>query len=410
MRIAFILHSFPVVSETFILDQITGLIDQGYDIDIYAKYKYESDHLHSEVGEYNLISKTKFANKLPKNRILRFLKACFLISFYFWNRPKFIIKSFKILNYTSLKELLKALHFAILFLGKNKYDIIHCHFGYMGKIGMMLRDIGILKGKLIVSFYGHDLYTHSQKYGKNFFSNLFEKGDCFLALSKSMKKFLMTMGCVDNKIRIHHLGVNCKKFEPGINLKKNNRQIKILSVARLVQKKGIEYAVKAFGELNSKYRNIVYYIIGDGPLRNELEKLVDRLKLSSKIKFIGYQKRNSVLDHFRDTDIFLAPSIVSDNGDKEGTPVVILEAQAMSIPVVATRHSGIPETIIEDNSGFIIEERNIKEMVKKISFLIDNPSERKNMGQIGRSFMINNFGIDELNKKLTDIYHSLTES
>ncbi len=410
MKIAFILNSFPVITETFILNQITGIIDLGYEIDIFARHKNKTSLVQPEVEKYKLNDKIHYPGKLTRNKVLLFIQAVYSIFKLLLNKPVTIINSLKILKYSSLKDLLKVLHFSILFLDKKQYDIIHCHYGYVGIIGQRLKEIGIIKGKLVTTFYGSDLFSLTKEHGPSFYSNLFDKGDSFIALSKSMKNKLLELGCREEKIKIHHLGVDFNKFTPVRTKKENGTDLTILSIARLVPKKGIEYAIKVIDELSKKHSNIRYLVIGDGYLRNELEKLVSELNLSDRINLLDSMPHENIIDYLNQTDIFLAPSLEAENGDQEGTPVVILEALAMSIPVVATKHSGIPELVSDNETGFIVAEKNTEALIEKLSYLILNPELRNKFGQTGRSRIMKNFSINLLNRQLIQLYFQLSEN
>jgi hypothetical protein len=161
--------------------------------------------------------------------------------------------------------------------------------------------------------------------------------------------------------------------------------IKILFVGRFVEKKGASYAIETIDRLLKESHNIELRMIGDGPLMNEAKNLMNELSLNEKIVLLGPQPHSIVLKEMEEADIFFLPSITADNGDREGIPVSIMEAQATGLPVVSTVHSGIPELVIDSKTGFLVPENDTAAMAEKLKELITNYKLRINMGELGRS-------------------------
>lgn len=404
MKIAFILGGFPKLSETFVLNQIIGLLKLDHEVDIYAKYNPQEPLVHKDVEIYDLLKRTKFFN-YRSNFLFAILRIAYLIFTYFHKYPIKILKLLNIFKKRKDRSTLNQLDFLLSLLVKN-YDIIHCHFGNNGNFGVFLKKKGI-GGKLVTTFYGHDLTSLIVKYGKNYYKDLFTYGDLFLPICNYFKKILIDLGCNEKKIIVHPLGINPIKFK---NVNKNEiskSYLNILSVGRLVEKKGFEYSIKAISNLISE-KNIIYYtIIGDGPLRSKLEGLIRELKIEKSVKCQGALEQNEVIKYYKNAEILISPSITAKNGDQEGTPTVLLEAQAMSLPVISTIHSGIPEIVIDGKSGFLVPEREIYAITEKLKYIINNPEKCIEMGKFGRKFIQKNFDIEKLNKKLIFNYQKI---
>jgi colanic acid/amylovoran biosynthesis glycosyltransferase len=175
----------------------------------------------------------------------------------------------------------------------------------------------------------------------------------------------------------------------------------------LVEKKGVEYTLFALSRLLEEHKKIKYLIAGDGPLRDQLEKLSIELNLAEYVEFMGAVNDEEVKTLLQEAHVFVLPSITAQDGEQEGTPTVLVEAQACGLPVISTFHSGIPEMIVDGSSGFLVPEKNIDALAEKIEYFIDHPEAMLEMGSYGRKLVDDNFNVRKLNQKLVDIYSQL---
>jgi len=214
------------------------------------------------------------------------------------------------------------------------------------------------------------------------------------------------MGCEEGKIIVHRMGIDVEKFE--FSERRKTGTIKILSVGRLVEKKGHEYAIKALAKVvNKNGKDIIYRIVGDGPLKDELMSLAEELGIEDCVKFMGNVEDEELLKLYKESHIFILPSVTASDGDQEGIPVVLMEAQAMGLPVISTYHSGIPEVVIDGKSGFLVPEKDVDALAEKMEFLVEHPELWSEMGRHGREFVEKHYDIRRLNKRLVEIYQNL---
>jgi len=405
MKIAFIVGSFPKLSETFILNQITDLLDLGHDVEIFASHHSNEKEMHPDVEKYQLMERVHYFN-IPESKVKRIFKAIYLILVDFYKYPVKILKSLNIFRYGKESLSLRLLYIVVSFLGKD-FNIIHCHFGPNGVLGVLLRDIGAVNGKVVTTFHGYDMSGYIVKKGTNIYNFLFEKGDAFLPISEYWKKKLIELGCEEDKIIVHRMGIDLDKF--SLKLSKENKSgiVKLITVARLVKKKGIEYGVRAVAKIIKKYPNIKYSIVGEGPLRNMLEDLIIELRAKGKINLLRSKKQDEIIKLMQNSDILLAPSVTTEEGDQEGIPVVLMEAQATGLPVISTYHTGIPEVVLDGKSGFLVPERDVDALAEKLEYLIEHPEIWPDMGRTERKFIEERYDINKLNKRLVEIYRAL---
>lgn len=406
MRIAFLVTSFPNLSQTFISNQITGLIDRGYEIDVYARWLGEMSKVHPDVRTYRLCERTHFY-RVPDNYLFRLFKGLKLIGANLWRAPGILLRSLNFYKYGLHAASLQLLYGAIACLNQEPYDVIHCHFGPNGLMGAKLRDIGALDGKLVTTFYGYDLSRYQYRSKRHYYRFLFREGDLFLAISETMRHRLVELDCDEKKILEHQLGVDLDRFSPSSQQWSNNGPVRIATIARLVPKKGIEYGIRAIAQLLTDGYNVTYTIVGDGPLRYGMQQLIQELEVSNAVKLIGWQEQQAIIGILNSSDILLAPSVTGADGDEEGTPVVLMEALALELPVVSTRHSGIPEVVADSISGCLVPERDVEAMAKALAYLIEHPEVRSKMGRAGRATIEATYSVDRLNGRLVEIYRRL---
>jgi colanic acid/amylovoran biosynthesis glycosyltransferase len=407
MKIAFFVSEFPSLSQTFVLNQITGLLERGHDVDIFSRRRGNDSTIHEDVNKYGLLERTHYFLKIPKNRLIRTARAITIIGKYLPKNAAFILNSLNFYKHGKSSVSLSLLFQTIPFLEKNTFDIIHCHFGPNGNIAVMLREAGVISGKIVTVFHGYDLTSYLAKTNQHVYKKLFQQGDLFQPISKRWERKLIDLGCDKNKIAVHRMGIDFDKIKFETRSINENKCIKILSVARLVEKKGIEFGIHAISKVTKNFPNVKYIIVGDGPLKDELQNLINRLELSERVILLGWKNQEETFEIMQKSDIFIAPSITSQTGDQEGIPVVLMEAMAHGLPVVSTYHSGIPELVINNKTGLLVNEKDWEGIAQKIEFLLTNPQQSKQFGNEGRRMVAAEYDIRILDNNLVKNFHSL---
>jgi len=368
------------------MNQITGLLDLGHDVEIFAEWnplsRYSHSILHSDVNKYQLLRRAHYFG-LPRES-LKFHVLCELANHY---------SSFR------LFQLFKT----------RSFDIIHSHFGPNGILGIGLKRRGI-PGKYITTFHGYDVNSYPNIRGRDIYKVLFRDGDLFTTNTNFTKHRVVELGCDEEKIVILPCGLRMESFTFRARTIRKGEKVRILTVGRLVEKKGHEYVIKAMRRIAGKHRNVVYTIVGNGPLRSRLKRLVSKLGLEQNVEFLGALEDDQLSNVYEQSHIFVLPSVTARDGDKEGQALVLQEAQAMGLPVISTLHNGIPEGVLDGKSGLLVRERSVDALVAAIEYLIDHPELWSAMGKNGREFVEARYDSKILNKKLMDLYMSLLSS
>ncbi|HKP53137.1 MAG TPA: glycosyltransferase [Chloroflexia bacterium] len=437
MRIALFVGTFPVVSETFILRQVTGLRDMGHEIDIFAETRPDRGRpVQPEVSNYRLLSRTTYMDLPPDGgywempvlpltgktwlpgssqpvlNIVRVLRALPLFMKCLVSSPALTRKVLTRSEYGYQARSLSALYRLgkLLSLPRRRmpYSVIHAHFG---PVANSFRFAKRLWGApLVVSFHGYDFAAWPRKSGHPGYGALFATADAITANSSYTANELLKLGCPARKLHKLPMGVELRDLPFSARTLAPGETVRVLTVGRLVEKKGIEYGIRAIEEVRKQYANIRYDVIGDGPLRGQVTQLVTQLGLEMAINMHGEQNSDYVQRLMSEAHIFMLPSVTAADGDQEGQGLVLQEAQAHGLPVVATDHNGFPESILPGLSGFLVPERDVPALAERLGYLIGNPHLWANMGRRGRDYVEEKFDSDKLNHRLAELYrHAINE-
>ncbi|NJL41615.1 MAG: colanic acid biosynthesis glycosyltransferase WcaL [Leptolyngbyaceae cyanobacterium SM1_4_3] len=407
MRIAFIVNRFPLLSETFILNQIVGCIDRGHEVDVYGIKPADLSKLHPDVVQYNLLERTYYRSRVPENRVKEIAKGIKLLLADGFKHPAVAWRSLNPAQYCEPPELLSLLYAAVPSLGKAPYDIIHCQFGNLGLLGMALRDIGAIQGKLITTFRGNDISEYVRQHGEHVYDRLFQTGDFFLTNCDFFRNRLLKLGCHADRVLVHRSGIDCDRFFFQPRRLAPGEQVRVVTTGRLVEKKGIEYVVRAIAKLSKTYPNIKYDVIGDGPLRESLEQLIQALNVRPFVELLGWKQERELIEILDRSHIMVAPSISSRNGDQDAPVNVLKEAMAMGLPVIGTQHGGIPELVEDGKSGFLVAERDVEALSDRLEFLVTHPDRWIEMGKAGRAYVETHYNKERLNDRLVEVYQTV---
>jgi colanic acid/amylovoran biosynthesis glycosyltransferase len=408
MKIAFLVDEFPSISQTFVLNQIAGLIDLGHDVIVFAAKSGREGSNHDNYGKYGLLKKTHYY-RIPKNKIARIVKAMFLIVKYAPKNSAAILRSLNVFRYGKQALSLNLLFMSVPFLEKGPFDIVHCQFGTLGPFAVWLSQISQSKCKLVTSIRGYDVTVFMKKQPEAY-RELFDKGDLFLPVCEFLKERLVELGCEENKIVVHYSGIDCSKFNYVQRHRVLGEPVKVLTIARLVEKKGVAFAIEAVSRLVFKGEQIEYTVVGEGMLRKSLQQLVEGMGIEREVKLLGWKTHEEVKILLEESHVLVAPSLTSAGGDKEGIPNAIKEAMATGLPVISTLHSGIPELVTDSVSGLLVPERDAASIANAIAYLISRPEVCEEMGQAGRKQVEQNFDTKSLSKKLEGLYLELMQT
>ena len=232
-------------------------------------------------------------------------------------------------------------------------------------------------------------------------TEILKNAEKVVCISSFMAEKLVAIGIEEEKTVLVHPGVDVEQFKP----KKPSEKIAertgygkkriMLSVARLVDRKGLDYAIRAFVDVRKDIKDLRYFIVGDGPEKNKLEKLAEELGVKEDVVFAGEVGNDELVDYYNACDVFVLPSIVSEKEFKsEGFGIVFLEANACGKPVVGTRVSGIVDAVAENESGLLVEQRNVGQLAAAIKKILSDKRLAEKLGKKGRERAMEKFSWD----------------
>ena len=207
---------------------------------------------------------------------------------------------------------------------------------------------------------------------------MFSQAAAVVAVSRAMEQQLLKLGCPPKKLIYNPCGVDCVRFE-GADPASANPQF--VAVGRLVEKKAPHLTITSFARVARECPEARLRVIGDGPLLGVCRDLTAALGIGHAVTFLGAQPHDVVARELRQACALVQHSVTASNGDSEGTPVAVLEAGAMGLPVVATRHAGIPDVVQEGVTGLLGDERDVEVMATHMLTLIGNRALCRELGR-----------------------------
>jgi colanic acid/amylovoran biosynthesis glycosyltransferase len=288
-----------------------------------------------------------------------------------------------------------------------KPALLHAHFGPEGVNALLLRQT--LHIPLITTFYGKDMsQLPREARWRHAYQRLFAEGDAFLVEGRNMKRELAALGCPEEKIHLSHIGVDTTIFAFKPREKSSNEPFRLLMCGRLVEKKGVAYAIEALAKVVHEFPNTQLRIIGDGPLRPELEVLIRTRNLQNHARILGFLSHTEYAQEVEDAHIFLAPSVRAADGDSEGgAPTVVLEAQAAGLPILGSTHADIPEVVGVKTPGFLVPERDVDALAANLQRMLAHSHRWPEWGEIGRKHVEAEYEIQKVAQALENIYETV---
>ncbi|MHC5109450.1 MAG: glycosyltransferase [Planctomycetota bacterium] len=382
------------------LNQICGLIERGHEVEIVARWK-EDGPVHEDVSKYGLDQKTRYWPAMPGASTLTAVKAAGLLLTHGWQAPLRFVSCLNEPRFGYHARSFEMLYSAVPALNAGAdFDVIHSHFAPAGIMAAKLREAGILAGKLVVTFHDVGMTTYVQKWGRAFFEHLFSNGDLFMTTSEKSRLQLIDMGAPAERTAVHRMGVDFNRFTLTDCTPAHDRPVRLLSVGRLVEKKGFEYGIRAVAELRDQGISCQYDIVGGGELSAELHHLCRELSVEELVVFRGARTHDEIARYLAEADILLAPSVVAENGEEEVIPLTIMEALACGIPVVSTYHASIPELVHDEKNGFLVAERDVPALAQRIETLIHDEGTRLKLGRQARKTAESMSNVELLNDQL----------
>ena len=406
MKVGFFLLKFPLSSETFVLNQITAFIDMGFEVEIVALQKGDTQNTHAAWTKYNLAARTRWLQDEPAGKVAKLRHRASQTLRGIHRKNTWQALNLKRYGAESRNLILSAI------CGKVATpfhaDVFIAHFGPAGVTAAKLRELGVIRGKIATIFHGIDISSREvlNHYTPEY-QQLFRRGDLMLPISDLWAGRLQKMGCPREKIAVSRMGVDMTRFSPR-PVKPPATPLEIISVARLTEKKGLHVAIEACRQLKEQGVAFRYRILGIGPWERRLRTLIEQYQLEDVVEMPGFKPSHEVKAMLDDADVFLLPSVTGADGDMEGIPVALMEAMAVGIPVVSTLHSGIPELVEADKSGWLVPENDARALAQRLAaFSQLDTDELAPVVKRAREKVEHDFNQQVINRELASLLQAL---
>jgi colanic acid/amylovoran/stewartan biosynthesis glycosyltransferase WcaL/AmsK/CpsK len=385
MRVVHFCEQFSLLSETFVYDFVRQLEVHGLDNHIVTLERHnEEERPFPNVHTVEPVSRRNLA--------------------YRWHRELSRVGIGTIFDprWPVLRSRLKLL------TRRLSPDIIHAQFGPAGVlVAPVAQRLGI---PLVVTFHGYDysmlprVATWSRLYRRHLIDSL----TSVIGVSNHVCVKLRELGFPDERVHLLHNGVRLGDFAYSDPARRwDGRTVRCLHVGRLVEKKGPILLVRAFREALDripKNVDLVLDMIGEGPLRPALESEISRLDLGERVRLLGALSHAMVSRKMQEAHLYLQHSVTAVNGDQEGHPIALIEASACGLPIVATRHDGLPEIVLDGSTGKLVDEGDVRGMGECIAHLARNPKAWTEMGARGRKHVERELNISLQADRAIELY------
>lgn len=285
--------------------------------------------------------------------------------------------------------------------------LLHAHFALDGAAALPLQKE--LRVPLLVTLHGYDATTTDEALRQTIAGRVFvrrrqelrARARFFICVSEHIHQQALERGVPEGKIRTIPIGVDLNLFAAD-PLRPRSRDPIVLFVGRLVEKKGCEYLIRAMADVESRHAGAKLLIVGDGPLLDPLRAQA-RVALRS-CTFLGSQPPNVVRDLMHRASLIAAPSIVASNGDTEGLPITLCEAQAIGLPVVGFRGPGVAEAVVENETALLVPSRDERALAEGMNTVLGDPDLGVRLAVAGRRRAEALFSLETQTARLEDLY------
>ncbi|MDX1564154.1 MAG: glycosyltransferase [Phycisphaeraceae bacterium] len=287
----------------------------------------------------------------------------------------------------------------IRFYRRNHIDAVLAEYG---PIGAELADSCEAAGlPLVVCFRGFDVYRRDiLKKNEQAYRRLFDQAAALVAVSGAIRDQLIRLGAPDSKISVIPSGVDTDVFAGA---RPESSEPLFLAVGRLVEKKAPLHTLGAFEQVARELPEARLVIIGDGPLMPAVRDRLETMACRNQVTLMGARPHHVVLEQMKRARALVQHSVVAPDGDSEGTPNSVVEAQSCGLPVVATRHMGIRDVVIEGKTGYLVDEFDMVAMAENMIVLGRDPDLAARLGTEGRQHVVEHFALQQSISRLVEL-------
>ncbi|MCA8977996.1 MAG: glycosyltransferase [Planctomycetes bacterium] len=381
MKVAFVTWKFPALANTFILNEIVEVLRRGFEVAIYSIDRSGDRVVHDDVGRYSLFDRTWFLDDFvsPSPR-----------------EPK----EFAEYSVDWLRERVTGFRAVADHMRRTGVDVVHgCFANNCSTVAMVTARLAGLP--FTFECHAYDLFVDMR-----FADEKIAQVRRVFSISDYNRQYLVSeFGCDADKIAIRRVPI-LESFCDAIDAGERVPGL-VVSVARLCEIKGFDVALDAFANVAAAVPEARFVIVGDGELRGELEARADRLGIRDKVRFAGSLTNQETLRLVRSAQVFVLPSRIAGDGDRDGIPTSMIEAMYLRTPTVSTRVSGIPELVDSGINGLLADPEDVPGIAEHLRLLLTDHALRDRMGDAAREKVKDEFGVDRNIDVLVDSWQAI---
>jgi len=403
-KVAYILSRFPCLTETFILREMVLLRQLGLDVQIFSMLPPLPTPIHRQAQEmmpYVHYSPFLLSSKLILAQLhfllrspIRYVRALFRAVWQTYRERSVLMRV--------LAWFPKSVYFARQ-MQDLKIDHIHAHFVWVNGIAAQIAsDLTGITYSLHPHAFG--LFMRDQESVRR----QLELATGIVTVSEYHRRYIARL-CprwFPQDVHVVHYGLDPTEFTPA-PVPAEEDTVRIISVGSLIEKKGHEYLIDTCAEMAEKEIPFRCAIVGNGPRQSTLQVRIDEHGLQDRVSLLGAKTQTEVKELYRQSDIFVLACVVARSGDRDGMPNVLLEAMAMQLPVVTTPVTGIPELVLDGETGLLVPERDVHALTQAIERLINDTPLRHKLGQQGRQAVLAGFDIHQTAAQMAAVFQRI---
>jgi colanic acid/amylovoran biosynthesis glycosyltransferase len=294
----------------------------------------------------------------------------------------------------------------LLVLARIDAKVLHIYFGNVAPQFIPL--LKVWRHPTVVSFHGADAAVDMDKPRyRAAMQEVFNLATKVQARSEALASDLVALGCPPEKIVVHRTGIPLDQWPFVERVPPMDGAWHLVQSCRFIEKKGLDLTLQTFAAVSKQFPNATLTLIGDGPLRAELEKQAGELGVQGRVMFTGFLRQDEMKPIINCAHIFMQPSRTGKDGNREGVPNAMLEAMASGTAVIATRHGGIPEAVTHEVTGLLVAEDDGDALTAATLRVMEDPSLAMRLGREASLAVTTNFRRDTQDTKLAAFYQAL---
>jgi len=409
MRVAVIAGTWPALSETFVTHHVTELLDRGLDVHLFARGQPPAQSaLEADETIRRVRPQVTYLAGGPAAPGKRLLQGLVGLGTVVLRKPRGPVRLVRALKRHGLKQTLAYCRQLHVIEKQGPFDIVHAHFGVHGAYAAELKDLG-LEGRLVVTFHGFDVWEKSAETYQREYANLFKHADACTANTNYTANRVRELGCPPDRLHLWPMGVDPDRFTFKERTRPQDGPIRLLTIGRLVPCKGTDVAIRALSKMRDHGQPIELHCVGPGSDERlaELKNIAAEWGVAERVFFHGGVAHNELPAFLDSAHIFVHPSRMDESGQREAQGVVLQEAHAAGLPIVASRSGGIPDSVIDGETAKLMPENDPDAIAEGLRDMLAIADQWPCIGHAGRRHVTENYAFFATTRALLNVYKTV---